>query len=229
MIGVVCGLASEAAVIRQAFRSVEGLPAHKVAVSGADPRQAEREANRLVDEGADTLISMGLCGALDPHLKTGDVVCAATVLAEASDFDGTQMWDCSVPVGHGMAGCHSGGVLAVDKAITSVADKQAGFARTGAVAVDMESHALMRVAAGRGLPGMVLRVVVDDAATALPPFVGEITSPSGHPKLLTLAGWLLRRPGELSSFVALARASSTAHRALKTAATRLAERLGAPV
>ena len=54
---------------------------------------------------------------------------------------------------------------------------------TGAVAVDMETAAIARVAAQLGVPYLSLRVVLDSAEEALP----EIPPPGGLPRLLKAA------------------------------------------
>ncbi|MFN7174685.1 MAG: hypothetical protein ACK4MT_08280, partial [Thermaurantiacus tibetensis] len=77
-VGIVCGLASEAAAL--------GLPG--VAVSGARPEMAEAHARRLAAEGAEALLSVGLAGALAPGLAPGDLLVPARVVtAEGRGFE----------------------------------------------------------------------------------------------------------------------------------------------
>jgi nucleoside phosphorylase len=60
-----------------------------------------------------------------------------------------------------------------------VAGKRALRAETGALAVDMESHVAARVAARRGLPFAVVRVISDSADEALPPAAQIGMKPDG--------------------------------------------------
>lgn len=230
MVGVVCGLASEAAVIRRAWASVSGTAAMTVLVSGADPRRAETAARHLCESGAEALLSLGLCGGLAPGLLPGDTVLATAVVDDSTGArHAAEFWRSpDAPAAARRSRRHEGAVLGVDRAITSVAGKAAAFARTGALAVDMESHAVARVAARAEVPMMAVRAVVDDAGTALPAIVDDIvTAPSGRPRLKRLIGRLARHPGQWPAFVALARSSACAHRSLEAEVVLLAQGLQA--
>ena len=47
--------------------------------------------------------------------------------------------------------------------------KRALYVKTGAIAVDMESHIVARIGAAHGLPVAAIRVITDPAVRALPP------------------------------------------------------------
>ncbi len=225
-VGIVCGLASEATVIRRAFEAATGAPKYELAISGADAARAEAAATRVADAGVDALGSAGLCGGLAPQLRIGDLVCCANVIdATTGTRYPANPWRALATTANNAPKWHDGTIIGSDEAILAVADKASAFTRTGALAVDMETHAVARVAARAQVPLFVLRVVVDDATMALPPFLGRITSPSGHPRLLALAAELIRRPGYLPDFVTLAKASGRAHRALEEGARQLAAAL----
>ncbi|MEM6846697.1 MAG: hypothetical protein AAF580_01285 [Pseudomonadota bacterium] len=225
-VGIVCGLASEATVIRRAFEAVGGAPQYELAVSGADAACAEAAATKLTEAGVDALVSAGLCGGLAPQLRIGDLVrCANVTDATTGTHYTANPWRPVATTAKNAPRCHEGTIIGSDEAILTVADKTSAFARTGALAVDMESHALAKVAARARVPFFVLRAVIDDATMALPPFLGRITSPSGHPRHVALAAELIRRPRYLPNVIALARASGRAHRALEAGARQLAAAL----
>ena len=77
-IGIVCGLKSEANAVRASMKAA-GVVASKVliGVSGANADRAEEIAQGLLDQGAKAIVSAGLCGGLDPALKSGDLVLGA--------------------------------------------------------------------------------------------------------------------------------------------------------
>ncbi|MEM8648498.1 MAG: hypothetical protein AAGF86_19465 [Pseudomonadota bacterium] len=71
-LGIVCGLKSEKAAL--------GRIEHPIAVSGANAQRAYEGAQHLAAEGAECLVSIGLAGALLPHLRPGDVLLPQEVL-----------------------------------------------------------------------------------------------------------------------------------------------------
>lgn len=217
-VGVICGLSSEAEAIRRAWRTVDGPPKLNLAVSGANADRAGDAASRLRDEGAEMLMSVGLCGGLDPDLPIGRVVIPAAVRVGGGN---------EVFASHPLAGFgpRNGTVLGVARPMTSVAQKAAAFEDTSAVAVDMESHAVARVAAEAHLPFIVLRVIVDDAHTALPTFVDGATAPSGRPRIGHLFASVASQPTELLALLRLAKASSHALASLRGATVRLVQAL----
>ena len=69
--GVVTGLAVEARLIEKAFvREPRAAPA--LICAGPGPERARAAAARLAAAGADTLVSFGLCGGLDPALTVAE-------------------------------------------------------------------------------------------------------------------------------------------------------------
>ena len=151
-VGIVCGMVSE---VRALGRWADD-PRITIAVSGARPERAEAGARRLVAGGCRVLLSWGVAGGLDPALRPGELVIPAEIGAE----DGGR-WPVSQAViarldraiqatemprsSRGMTG--KGALLGLDRMVLTAAQKAALHARTGAVAVDMESHRVALVAA----------------------------------------------------------------------------------
>lgn len=120
-----------------------------------------READ-LGDAGAVAI--GGVCGAVDPALRPGDLVVASELLTAAGERVA-----CSAPAELAAAlaarglRARVGPIVSVDH-IASPAER-AALEQTGALAVDMESFWLARAAAPR--PVAVLRAVVDRAGRRL--------------------------------------------------------------
>lgn len=231
-VGIVCGLASEAAAIRRGLAAASPRLAVRIAVSGADADQAEALARDYCEHGAGLLVSAGLAGGLAPSLKVGDVVWATDVVSGDPSAGGRYPCVPAVREAGGEAGpgsgFHAGPVAGVDAALTTPARKAAVWRQTGAIAADMESHRMALVAAAAGVPLLVVRSIVDDAATELPAFVHHATLPSGRPRLGVIIAHLVRRPWQLPALVTLARASAVALTALQEkmpAVARTAEAL----
>ena len=99
--------------------------------------------------------------------------------------------------------------------IATPAGKQGLGRQTGAVAVDMESYWVARVASERGLPFLALRAISDAQEDLLPPF-DQILDANGNPEARRLAAHLIGEPGSLVTLVKLAQNARRARRALTT-------------
>lgn len=206
-LGVICGMQSEVRALGGWARDPQII----VAVTGARPERAEAHARRLVTEGCRALLSWGVAGGLDPALEPGDPVAAAEVMTE----DG-ERWALSPELkiavaaafpspGQG-AGKEGGAVfLGVNRMVLTIDEKAALRARTGAVALDMESHRVARVAAEAGVPLVTLRAIGDPAGRALPRLVEVALDEDGRPRLGTVVAALLRRPGDIRALLRVKR------------------------
>ena len=197
-IGFVTGLAVEADVLRRNLDS--GGDAALIACAGANAQRAGLESERLVEAGAVALVSYGIAGGLDPGLEPGTVVLADAVVPPGQQALPThKSWrevllaaapgDDLAPVGGAIAGS--------DRAVSSVADKEDLQAATGAVAVDMESHAVAQVARDAGLPLLVIRAIADPAGRPLPKAVLGSIGEDGRPRSGLVALRLAYRPWEV--------------------------------
>src|ERR1700759_4361141 len=154
------------------------------------------------------VISIGLAGALLPHLKVGGGVIASTRLT------GLAMWDCHegwrVRLLSRLPHAHQGQIFGSDVIIENAETKSGLYDATGALAVDMESQVAARFAAKRNLPLAALRVISDDASHVLPPAALVAMKPDGGIALGRVLGSLLRKPTQVPALVRTARASNKA-------------------
>jgi adenosylhomocysteine nucleosidase len=154
------------------------------------------------------VISIGLAGALSPHLKVGDVVIADQILT------GMETWDCQetwrVRLLSRLPHAHQGHLFGSDVIIEKPETKSGLYATTGALAVDMESQVAARFAYARNLPLAGLRVISDDATHVLPPAALVAMKPDGGIALGRVLGSLLRKPGQVPALIRTARASNKA-------------------
>lgn len=75
--------------------------------------------------------------------------------------------------------------------------------RTGAVAVDMESQAVVQAAYAAGVPSLVVRAIADPFDRAVPEWASRTVKPDGSTDAAMIAGTLLRCPWELPALVRL--------------------------
>lgn len=220
-IGVVSALSIEARCLR-GRRSSPGqlvaLPAEAMlGVSGPGPVRARRMAERLVEQGATELVSWGLAGGLDPGIAPGTLVIAdQVVIATGARYPTDQGWRqrilSALPP---QVLAIEAPLLASDAVAATAQGKATLLHRYAAVAVDMESGGIARVASCYGLPLLALRVVVDPAGMALPPVFAEAVNEHGALRLPHLVNALARQPRMLWSLLELARNAQAATSTLR--------------
>ncbi len=158
----------------------------------------------------DLVVSAGACGALAPQLAVGALVVPDVVI----DVAGGRWATTRLPrVGA------DGALLTVDEVVESPAQKARLWVRTGALAIDMESAAIMTWAGARGVPAAVVRGVSDGAERGVPAALAAAVGEDGRVRPLRAVGAALSRPRVLGDLLEL-RAGTTA--ALKSVAAALA-------
>lgn len=190
-----------------------------LAVSGMGQAAASTAAQALLDAGATALVSWGVAGGLDPELEAGMICLPRAVISRegarfGTDLQWRELLTAALPAPRRVV---DGTLLTVGRALDTAADKAAAFAETGAVAVDMESLAVARLAAERAVPFLAVRVIVDTAVDLLPAAV-MVAGDAGRIHLGRLLRELLRAPGQLGSLLRLARRYRAAQRSLAAVA-----------
>lgn len=200
-LGIVCGLKSEAAVVRAALSDAEAPPdIFRIGISGANAARAAALAKDLCEAGARALVSAGVSGAIDPQLAPGDIVEAQTTLL----MDGT-----AYSAGQGLGaptpqqGARLGALLGVDEVISTLAEKTALFESSRATAVDMETHSVARIANRFAVPYFAVRAIADPANRALPRSALSAIAPDGGVRVLPVLLSAARRPAEMAQLIEL--------------------------
>jgi hopanoid-associated phosphorylase len=215
-IGVICGLQREA----RCLQGVAAGPHLQIICSGADSGRAREAADRLASRGCRGLVSFGLAGGLAPDLKPGTLIAADAVVGA----DGRRR-----PVDAAWLGGFKnalpddldviGGLLAgVDGPLITPAAKSDLAGSSGAVAADMESHAVAAAAAAADIPFLVVRAIADPAARAVPEWVMGGVDRQGRVRLGVMIAGVLIRPWSIPELIGLASDSSKAYAALSRVA-----------
>jgi 4-hydroxy-3-methylbut-2-enyl diphosphate reductase len=126
--------------------------------TGMGPARAADAARRARARQARAVAVAGVCGALDPGLRAGDVVVATEVVGPEGRTACRGTGPLVAALRRAGLRATAGPVASVDH-VVSGADRPALARATGAIAVDMESAWLAAAAEGR--PFAVVRVVVD--------------------------------------------------------------------
>ncbi|HUI17477.1 MAG TPA: hypothetical protein VL244_07420 [Alphaproteobacteria bacterium] len=225
-IGIVVGMAAEAAEAAAPSAALAASLRPLVFVAGRRPGRAQEGARQLLAQGAAALLSFGVAGGLDPTLKPGDAVLASAVTApDGMAIETDPNWRRRLE--RQLAGrAREGAIAGADRMIATRAEK-AALARTSrALAVDMESHQVARAAAAAGVPFMALRVIVDGAERDLPRAALAGLAPDGTTRPFAVVARLLLRPWELPRLAALAGDSRRALAALGRLAADLGPAFG---
>lgn len=178
----------------------------RLACAGADSERAKACAARLLREGAQALVSFGIAGGLDPTLTPGRLLLPERVRGtDEAEVAIDDTWRRHIEMllaeaGHATAG---GLHLGSAKVIAGRGDKESCFRKTGAAAVDMESHAVAAVAAEAEVPLLILRAVADPAERNLPRLVIGGIGPDGEPRSGLIAARLCLQPWRLNDLLRL--------------------------
>jgi len=134
-----------------------------LAAHGPGPQLARMAAETALERcgGRAVLLSTGFCGALDPGLRTADIVVAREVIGEG----GARRYPARIPAAPSIF--RQGVVWSQDRVAVTPADKQA-LRVLGADAVEMEAAAVAEEAARRNAPFYCIRAVSDAASESLP-------------------------------------------------------------
>jgi adenosylhomocysteine nucleosidase len=191
--------------------------------------QGERLAAALesaVARGACGMISFGIAGGLAPGLAAGDWIAAAAVITGQRRFPTDQAWTRSLR--ERLPHAVQADILGMDNPAADPERKQLLYARTGAVAVDMESHIAAAVAAAHQIPFAAFRVIIDAADKPLPPAALVGLRADGTADVPAVLRSLLEQPGQLPALVRTALDAWIASAALRRGRRMLGAGLGFP-
>jgi adenosylhomocysteine nucleosidase len=209
-IGIVTGLSAEARWLHRAGFMVQA--------GGGTPLGAERAAQALVRQGAQGLVSFGLAGGLKPKLAPGAVLVPPAVI------EGARTYICDYALMEFLGGSTGAPMLAGTKIAATAHEKALLYRRSHPVAVDLESGAVARVAAARGLPFAVLRAVADPAERDLPPAAAVALKDDGSLDMAKILASVFRNPRQIPALLNVGRDAKAARAALLARVAKLPPR-----
>lgn len=224
-LGIITGLASEADCLKR-FPAGE---APVVRCAGADAARAAAAARELVSQGCDGLLSFGMAGGLDAGAGAGTLIIADTAIAPDGQRYGTDTaWRRAVVGRISGAGITAmeGSIAGSAQVVTTTEGKRNLRGSTGALAVDMESHAIAAAARSADVPFLALRVIADPVTRAIPQWVMKAVLDDGGIDPTAIIRPLLARPWMVWTLIGLAQDNGKALAALRRVATLLGFRFG---
>ncbi len=186
--------------------------------------ELETVADSAVRQGYRGMISFGVAGGLASHLRAGDWIVASSIRELHTVRATDAVWSRKL-LGLIDGAIHAP-IVGVDEPVAEPAKKRELYRRTGAAAVDMESHMAARVAAEHRLAFAAVRVVVDPAHRRVPPAALIGMRPDGRADVVAVMRNLLARPAQINSLARIAVDAFTARSAMHRVRRRLGPHFG---
>ncbi|WP_161966101.1 hypothetical protein [Steroidobacter cummioxidans] len=218
--GFITALASEARTLRPAFGSSTANDV-LIAVAGIGATAAGRAAAAVMEAGADALVSWGYAGGLAPNLSAGTLVVPDRIVCtDGSVFDTDESWReaLSARIAAGQQAVRCATLLSSSLILADEECKSRHFLSSGAIAVDMESAAIARVAQAWNVPFLAVRAVLDTSGEQLPRAIADAIGPEGKLRWAQLWRDVVCSPRTLQQLLALRSNYRDARRALIAAA-----------
>jgi hopanoid-associated phosphorylase len=196
-----------------------------LAYSGAGADNAQTAASLLIKQGVTRLISWGCAAALSPHLQSGNLVLAdALITGEGDTLTIDSDWHRHVKTGlerlistdSSKFSLRTGTLLESKTLVAKSADKQRLYQQSKAVALDMESVAIAKIAQQHNLPFLAIRAIADPVTMDLPEAVSVALNSHGDVDIAKLLRFLLTHPAELKGLLTLGRQFNAAKNTLKS-------------
>jgi hopanoid-associated phosphorylase len=150
---------------------------------------------RTMVNGCPGIISFGVAGGLAPHLRPGTCVVGSAVISGSTRMPISHHW--SKKLLRTIPDSVSGILLGVPAPIAHPDEKRSLYLKTGAIAVDMESHIVAAVGLAHDVPVAAIRVITDPAKRALPVSAVAAMRPNGTTNIAAMLRSVLKRPREL--------------------------------
>jgi hopanoid-associated phosphorylase len=207
-------------------REAKILGAAPVVIGGGCAATLAATLQDELSRGVAGVISFGLCGALDPTLKVGDVVVGESVADADDGFPADAAWAQRIVAA--LPGARLGSFARSEQVVGSLEEKAELRRRTGAAAVDLESYVVARLARWFGAPFAILRAVSDTADRTLPHAARVGLGADGRPAIGPVLASLRSNPWQIGSLIRTALEAEDAFHALERARQALGPRLAGP-
>ena len=201
-----------------------------LAYSGAGANNARAASELLIAKGATQLISWGCAAALSETLKPGDLVLADTLIdSEDAQINIDPHW-------HGYTKklistnrkIHTGSLAESKNIVSTSQNKKHLHSQTGAIALDMESIAIAKVARQHHLLFLAIRAIADPVNMDLPKAINNSINNEGIIILSELLLFVARHPTELPGLIKLGLHFNAAKNTLKSVAKQLDQLIDLP-
>ncbi|MGB5583461.1 MAG: hypothetical protein WBO93_07700 [Gammaproteobacteria bacterium] len=188
--------------------------------AGMGAHNASHAAQTLIAADVDALVSWGVAGALDPRLVSGDTVLPVQVRdGERHVYTTDHAWHAALKSRLEQLRLFAGGtILSVQDVQHDLRSKSDLHQATQALAVDMESAAVGRVAQNENKPFVVVRTIFDSASMRIPASSTNATDQYGQVSIPKLITGLARKPAEVLQYPQMIASFARAKKSLRRVA-----------
>ena len=183
------------------------------AISGIGVKNAAKSLEPRFDTDLPIgcLIVCGFCGGLLETAEPGSLILADKVTTEKETFlPDVTLFAAAETLHLPDVKVQNGTLVTVDKVVTTAAEKRGLAARTGAIAVDMETAGAVRVAQERGIPWLAVRAITDGLNDELPLDFNALANPDGSINRGRIIRATLAHPHKIPALIRLGQRSSLA-------------------
>lgn len=156
---------------------------------------------RAAIDGCRGIVSYGVAGGLGPDLRSGDIVVGSEIVGPNGSIPTDDVW--SAWLLSAMPTAVYGPIAGIDFPISARDSRSELQRRSGALAVDMESHLIAQLAVANAMRFVALRVVIDAAGRNIPPTALACVSSDGDTSRWRLSRLLLGRPSDTLDVIKL--------------------------
>lgn len=176
-----------------------------LACSGTGANNARTASELLIAQGATQLISWGCAAALVDALQPGDLVLADALI----DVEGHRIaiqpgW---LKVTKNLLSpylkTHIGSLAESNTIVATAQNKKQLHSKTNAIAVDMETIAIAKVAKLNNLPFIAIRAIADPVDMDLPKAINHALNSEGDIVLAKLLLFIALHPAEIPGLIKL--------------------------
>lgn len=185
-------------------------------VCGIGPDNAEVACNALLDAKINYLVSWGTAGALNPDLKSGDIIIPDRIMNDAkSSFACDVEWRNHIihNLDQSQVNVFGGTIYSTNKVFTPD-DKKRIRTQTQAIAVDMESARIASIADKASIPFIAIRTIVDESTMHIPQSILKNIDEYGQAKFSKLSYSLFTHPRDIPMIYQLGRSMQKANKSL---------------
>ena len=215
-IGFITGLEKEAIILQKIVHYANS----EIIWVGNKQGSAYTQANTLVKNGCEILISFGFAGALDPELSAGDLVIPKSVTdAECNIFrTDYNLYQKTSRHFSNKFRISAGTLFGSETIIWDADEKRRLFNKYNTKIVDMESLGVARAASENNCSFLIVRSISDTANQKLPKESLKSIDLNNNIKIRNILIDLAKHPNELPSLLQLAKNSRKAHICLQKVA-----------
>ena len=187
-----------------------------ISLNGIGSKRAEAGTKKLMAEGIDVLVSWGSAGALHANIPLGALLLPGKVI---DTFQNTFVAEENIynkikeNIPSHMQVVYDP-LAETSTPLSDASQKKAFREASGAVAVDMESGTLARLAHQHQIPFVVIRSVADTSTMSIPPSILKTMSVEGKINFALLCQQLLLHPADCLALLRLGRGFGKAKRTL---------------